>query len=77
MATVTDRVTDEARSLPTDARLGLVEKLLTSLNPPTAEEIDLLWAEEAERRVAQIDAGDAKLLSGQAVFERIRATHGQ
>ena len=77
MATVTDRVTDEARSLPTDARLGLVEKLLTSLNPPTADQIDRLWAEEAERRVAQIDAGEAKLLSGQAVFEGIRAKHGQ
>ena len=75
MGTVTDRVTDEALSLPVDARLVLVEKLLSSLNLPIDEEIDRLWAEEAERRVAQIEAGEAKLIPGEEVFSKIRSKH--
>ena len=48
MATINDRVIEEALSLPADVRLSLVEKLLTSLNLPIDEEIDRLWAEELD-----------------------------
>ena len=58
MAVVADKVFNEALSLPSDARMSLVEKLLASLNLPTHAEIDRLWAEEAKRRVSQIDRGD-------------------
>lgn len=77
MATTNDRVIEEALSLPADARLRLVEKLLSSLNLPIDEEIDRLWAEEAEHRVSQIDEGKAKLVPGEEVFSRIRAKHGK
>lgn len=75
MTTANDRVIEEALSLPADVRLRLVEKLLTSLNLPTDQEIDRLWAEEAERRVSQIDAGKVDLIPGEEVFTRIRAKH--
>ena len=77
MATTNDRVIEEALSLPADVRLSLVEKLLTSLNLPIDEEIDRLWAEEAERRVSQIEEGKIKLVPGEEVFTRIRAKHGK
>ncbi len=48
-----DRVTEDALSLPTENRLILVEKLLRSLNLPINEDIDRLWAEEAELRISQ------------------------
>ena len=64
-------------SLPVEIRLQLVEALLTSLNPPVWPEVDRLWAEEAERRVAQIDAGEAALVPGEAVFARIREKYGR
>ena len=72
MAAVTDKVFNEALSLPSDARMSLVEKLLASLNLPTHAEIDRLWAEEAKRRVSQIDRGDMELISGDEVFAKIR-----
>lgn len=72
MPTVADKVYNEALSLPADARIGLVDRLLSSLNLPTQPEIDRLWAEEAERRVAQIDRGEATLIPGEKVFDRIR-----
>ena len=75
MATTNDRVIEEALSLPADIRLSLIEKLLTSLNLPIDEEIDRLWAEEAERRVSQIQEGKAKLVPGEEVFAKIRAKH--
>ena len=72
MLVVAKKVFDEAFSLPANARLSLVEKLLISLNLPTRPEIDRLWAEEAERRIAQIDKGVVKLLPGKKVFSNIR-----
>jgi len=77
MATATDRVIEEALSLPADARHSLVEALLASLNSPLDEDIERLWAEEAERRVAQIEAGEAKMVPSEEVFEKIRAKHGK
>jgi len=75
--TTADRVVEEALSLPADARLSLVEKLLTSLNLPIDKEIDRLWAEEAEHRVSQIEDGEVKLVPGEEVFAKIRAKHGK
>jgi putative addiction module component (TIGR02574 family) len=70
-----DRVIEDALSLPTDIRLSLIEKLLISLNRPVDKEIDLLWADEAERRISQVEEGKAKLVSGEEVFARIKGKH--
>jgi len=72
MPIVADKVFDEALSLPADARLNLVEKLLTSLNLPIQAEIARLWSEEAERRVGEIHRGEVTLIAGEKVFEKIR-----
>ncbi len=72
MPTATDKVIEQAIELPADARIGLVDRILASLNLPTRPEVDRLWAEEAERRVAEIDRGEVKLTSGEEVFDKIR-----
>ncbi|MBI3611153.1 MAG: addiction module protein [Nitrospirae bacterium] len=72
MPIVAKKVFDDALSLPAETRVNLVEKLLASLNLPTRAEIDRLWAEEAERRIAQIDKGGVKLVPGKKVFANIR-----
>lgn len=77
MTGVPNKIFDEALSLPADARATLVEKLLASLNVPTQPEIDRLWAEEAERRIAEIDEGKARLVPGKKVFSRVRKKHGR
>ncbi len=75
MSTVSDKVMDEVLALPADARMSLVEKLIASLNLPTQPEIDRVWAEEAERRVAQIDRGEVELIPGEEVFAKLRQKH--
>jgi putative addiction module component (TIGR02574 family) len=77
MATATDRVVGEALELPADARISLVDRILASLNLPTQPEIDRLWAEEAERRVAEIDAGKVELIPGEEVFGKIRRKYAR
>lgn len=77
MSTAVDKVFDEALSLPADARIDLVEKLLKSLNLPTQRDIDRLWAGEAERRVAELDAGEVKSIPGTEVFDRVRRKYGR
>ena len=72
MPIVAKRVLDEVLQLPADARVNLVEQLLTSLNLPTQPEVDRLWADEAEKRIAQIDKGEIKLVPGRKVFSNIR-----
>jgi len=72
MSGVGNKVFEEALSLPSDERVSLVEKLLTSLNLPIQEEIDQWWAEEAERRVSQIEQGEVELIPGNEVFAKIR-----
>lgn len=72
MPVVAKKIVNEVLLLPTDARVSLVEQLLTSLNLPTQPEIDRLWAKEAERRIAQIEKGEKKLVPGRKVFSNIR-----
>jgi len=72
MPTVAKKIIDDVLLLPTDARVSLVEQLLISLNLPTQPEVDRLWAKEAERRIAQIEKGKVKLVSGEKVFSDIR-----
>ena len=69
---VVKKVLDEVLQLPADARVNLVEQLLTSLNLPTQPEVDRLWADEAEKRIAEIDKGEIKLVLGRKVFSNIR-----
>ena len=77
MTAMPDRVIEEVLSLPADIRLNLVEKLITSLNLPIDEDIDHLWAEEAERRISQIEAGEVRIVPGEEVFSKIRAKYGK
>jgi len=75
MGTAVDKILKEALSLPADERASLVERLLQSLNLPTEAEVTRLWAEEAERRVAQLEAGEVELILGEQVFAKIRAKY--
>lgn len=77
MATTVENICKEALFLPANERIGLIERLLTSLNLPTKTDIERLWVEESERRISEIDRGDVELMPGEQVFEKIRLNYGQ
>jgi len=66
------QVMDDALSLPVEARVQLVEKLLESLNLPTQSEVEEAWAKEVDLRIAQVEKGEVKLVPGEEVFARLR-----
>lgn len=72
MTTAADKIINEALTLPAEARIALVDRILASLNLPTKAGIDRLWNEEAEGRAAEIDRGEVNLIPGEEVFANIR-----
>jgi len=77
MTAVAARLADQVLSLPCEDRVYLVDRLIESLNAPRREEIDRLWAEEAERRVDELDSGKVQAIPGEQVFAEIRERLGK
>jgi putative addiction module component (TIGR02574 family) len=61
-----------ALSLSPGERAMLADHLLASLDGPNQKEIDAAWAEEAERRMREIDEGKVELIDGELVMARLR-----
>lgn len=65
-----DEIISVAESLPSDIRIQIIDKLLISLNL-LEKDIDKLWAEEAEKRVEELQTGKVKSIPGEIVFKEI------
>jgi putative addiction module component (TIGR02574 family) len=72
MSTV-DEILKAALSLAPKQRAMLADRLLESLDGPDQKRIDALWAEEAERRLREIDEGKVQLMDGEQVMRELRA----
>ena len=68
-----EQVETEALKLDPQARAKLAEKLLRSLDDLSEEDIEQLWAEEAVRRDAGIDSGEASMREAEEVFRDARS----
>ena len=67
-----EKIFEQALDLPIDDRLELIDKLLNSTNLPTRLEIDQAWSKEVELRCQELENGNAKLVSGEEVIEKIK-----
>jgi hypothetical protein len=63
----------EALKLAPTQRAKLAETLLRSLEALSADENELLWIEEAERRNSEWDAGNAKDRPAAEVFRDVKS----
>ena len=61
------RLLEEALALPINERADLVERLLSSLDPPEPE-VEKLWALEAEDRIEAFERGELKTISAREFF---------
>jgi putative addiction module component (TIGR02574 family) len=50
-------------------------ELLASLDSPNQKQIDDAWAEEAERRMREIDDDKVEAIDGELVMQRLRARY--
>lgn len=71
MSTNVEELEAEALGLPAAQRALLVEKLIASLD--VEPDIEAAWADEVERRHAEIEAGTVALLPGAETMARLRA----
>ena len=71
MTVQTQQVLEKAIHLPLVERAELVEQILSSFDRPSREEIDALWAKEAEDRIDAYDQGKIKAIPASQVFEKI------
>ncbi|TYT73210.1 addiction module protein [Desulfobotulus mexicanus] len=72
-----EKIYEQALNLPIDDRLLLIDKLLISTNLSARSDIDQAWSEEVERRSQELKRGEAKLIPGEEVFEKIKKRFAQ
>ena len=70
MTARTEQVLSQALSLPPSERAQLAERLFSSLDI-SQEELDRLWAQEADSRIDAYNRGDIKAVSANDVFKNI------
>ena len=75
MMSTYEEIMSAALALPPDSRAMLVEHLLQSLDAEDQAQIDALWAEEAERRDAEIEHGKVDPIPGEEVMKRLRSRY--
>jgi len=71
MADLIEELSAQARTLPAADRVRLAEELLATVHEPD-DEVEAAWDEEIRIRIADIDAGTAKLIPAEEVFEQVR-----
>lgn len=71
MADLIEDLTAKARALPPADRVRLAEDLLSTVQEAD-EEVEAAWDAEIRRRIAEIDAGTAKLIPAEEVFAQVR-----
>ena len=61
----------EAFDLPENERATLAGLLIESLEPPPDPDVEQAWAEEAERRWAEIESGAVRTIPWEEVRARL------
>jgi putative addiction module component (TIGR02574 family) len=61
-----------ALNLPLESRAVIIDHILESLMRSEREEIDALWAEEAEHRIGAYERGEIVSVPGEQVFQNIQ-----
>lgn len=71
-----DELKAEVLRLAPEGRADLARGLLASLDALSDSEIERLWLDEAERRLAQLESGKATADPSDIVLARVRARRG-
>ena len=71
MSTLAEELSRQALALRPEERVRLAQQLLATVQQEDAE-VEAAWDEELKRRIAEIDAGTARLIPAEDVFAEIR-----
>jgi putative addiction module component (TIGR02574 family) len=67
------QILKDALALPSEARAALAGSLLDSLDTEVDEEAEAAWANEVNRRVAELESGAVKTIPWAEVRRRLAA----
>ena len=70
------QIEDEALHLSEEERAELAQKLLSSLDAPTVDEIEEDWLIEVRRRARELDEGIVQPIPAEEVRKKARALLG-
>jgi len=76
MSTILAELEQKAIELSPEERSRLALFLIESLEPADEGDIEEAWRIEAERRLAEVDSGEARLVPGDQVFANVRRRLG-
>lgn len=71
MSGESEHILAEALQLPPVERAELVERILSSFEFSSREDLDATWAKEAEDRIEGFEAGKIRAIPARRVFENI------
>lgn len=71
MADLIEELSSQARALPPADRVRLAQELLASVQKAD-DEVEAAWDKEIRIRIADIEAGTAKLIPADEVFAEVR-----
>ena len=74
MSTTADTILDTALTLPPKERAWLASELIASLDDITDSDVEAAWAVEIERRIDEVESGEAELTRWEEARTRIRAS---
>ena len=60
MPSAFETIANQALSLAPEERIRLANELLESVEPESSAEVEQAWEQEILRRIAEIDAGNAR-----------------
>jgi putative addiction module component (TIGR02574 family) len=72
MSTALDQIVKEARQLPRAQLAELIDLLTLELHEEIDPELEAAWADEAERRLAEIRSGQVQPVPGDQVMTELR-----
>lgn len=72
MVTTLDSLSQDALVLPPDQRMTLAYRLLSSVEPTPAADVESAWEDEILKRMVSYDSGESQTVSAATVFARLR-----
>jgi putative addiction module component (TIGR02574 family) len=73
MSAVVAEIEAKIRSLSLEDKTELVRALISELDGPADLDVERVWLEEAQRRHREVVEGKVQPVSGERVFENLRA----
>jgi Putative addiction module component len=72
-----DQLISEAASLPDDAKVVLIDKIMESLGSQIDQDIFMAGVKQAQKRIAEIDSGAVQTIPGDIALAQIRQLSNQ